>query len=233
MNLEEFKTALQEFSIELTHLQLDQLHTYFEMLVEYNKVMNLTGITEEEEVYLKHFYDSLTLARVCSFYEVKTLCDVGTGAGFPGMVLKIVFPSLEVTLVDSLHKRIDFLNLVIEKLQLQKVYTVAARIEEYAKTNREQFEVVTARAVAPLSMLLEYSIPLVQVGGYFLPMKGTMKEEEKNTKALSYLHAKIEKIDTFYLPKENSMRTIYVIKKEAKTEKKYPRRFSEMKNRPL
>lgn len=232
MNLDLFKEELQKLNIIPTKKQLEQLHKYFELLVEYNKVMNLTGITEESEVYLKHFYDSITLSRVVDLNNVASLCDIGTGAGFPGMVLKIMYPELEVTLVDSLNKRIEFLKVVIRELGLNKIEAVHARAEEYALKNRERFDVVTARAVASLNVLLEYSIPLVKVNGYFVAMKGKM-EEDDSSHALKVLSSKIEQIDNFYLPIENSNRTLIRVKKEAKTNSKYPRKFSDIKNRSL
>lgn len=232
MNLSLFLEELKKINIEPTELQLEQLHHYFELLVEYNKVMNLTGITEENDVYLKHFYDSATLVRAIDLNNVSSLCDIGTGAGFPGMVLKILYPNLDVTLVDSLNKRIEFLKVVIKELGLTGIDAIHARAEEYAVSNREKFDVVTARAVASLNILLEYSIPLVKVGGYFIAMKGKM-EEESSEKALKILSSKIESIDNFLLPVENSNRTLIKVKKEEKTNKKYPRKFSEMKKRPI
>ncbi len=233
MNLKEFISALQELKIDITDQQLRKLETYYELLIQYNKVMNLTGITEKEAVYLKHFYDSLTIARVYDLNRASNLCDIGTGAGFPGMVLKILYPNLEVTLVDSLHKRVEFLKVVIQTLGLEKIEVIATRAEDYAQKNRNRFDVVTARAVAPLSMLLEYCIPIVKVGGYFIPMKGSVKREEEETRAFTLLHTKIEKIDNFFLPKENSNRTLYLIRKELMTPLEYPRKFSDMKKRPL
>lgn len=233
MNLNEFIEALKELQIEVTDQQLEQLESYYKLLIEYNKVMNLTGITEKEAVYLKHFYDSLTIARVYDLNRVRTLCDVGTGAGFPGIVLKIIYPHLEVTLVDSLNKRIEFLKVVIQKLGLQKIEVISKRAEDYARENLDYFDVVTARAVAPLSMLLEYCIPLLKVGGYFIPMKGLVKREEEETQAFTLLHTKIEKIDNFLLPKENSNRTLYLIRKELMTPLAFPRKFADMKKKPL
>ncbi len=233
MNLNEFIEALKELQIEVTDQQLEQLESYYKLLIEYNKVMNLTGITEKEAVYLKHFYDSLTIARVYDLNRARTLCDVGTGAGFPGIVLKIIYPHLEVTLVDSLNKRIEFLKVVIQKLGLQKIEVISKRAEDYARENRDYFDVATARAVAPLSMLLEYCIPLLKVGGYFIPMKGLVKREEEETQAFTLLHTKIEKIDNFLLPKENSNRTLYLIRKELMTPLAFPRKFADMKKKPL
>lgn len=233
MNQSDFEKYLKELSISLTDKQKEQLEKYYELLVEYNRVMNLTGITEHDEVYLKHFYDSLTLVRVYDLNAIKSLCDIGTGAGFPGMVLKMAFPNLKVTLVDSLNKRIEFLKVVVKELGLENIELVATRVEEYAKKNREKFDVVTARAVASLPVLLEYSIPLVKVGGYFIPMKGSKLEQDESLNALSLLFSKIEKIDTFLLPKEDSARTLYLIKKEKSTPLKYPRKNSEIKKKSL
>ena len=232
MNLNLFLSSLKQIGIETTKLQLAQLHRYYELLVEYNKVMNLTGIVEEEDVYLKHFYDSLTIARVIDLKEVNYLCDIGTGAGFPGLVLKIIFPNLHVTLVDSLNKRIDFLKVVIKELNLNNIEAIHARAEEYALNNRERFDIVTARAVASLNILLEYSIPLVKINGYFIAMKGK-NEEDNAINALKVLSSKIENVDSFLLPIENSTRTLIKIKKEAKTASKYPRKYAEMKKHPL
>ena len=231
MNLDLFKEELKKLKIELNDIQLQQLHKYFELLVKYNKVMNLTGITEENEVYLKHFYDSVTLARVIDLNSVSSLCDIGTGAGFPGMVLKIIYPNLDVTLVDSLNKRIEFLKVVIKELGLTKIEAIHARAEEYAINNREKYDIVTARAVASLNVLLEYSIPLVKVNGYFIAMKGKMEEDASN--ALKSLSSKVELIDNFLLPIENSNRTLVKVKKEAKTASRFPRKFAEIKKKPL
>ena len=156
----------------------------------------------------------------------------GTGAGFPGMVLKIMYPELNITLVDSLNKRIEFLKIVIKELGLNKIEAIHARAEEYAIKNREKFDIVTARAVASLNVLLEYSIPLVKVGGHFIAMKGKMEEEDFSN-GLKLLSSKIELVDNFVLPVENSVRTLIKVKKEAKTSSKYPRKFAEIKKKPL
>ena len=166
MNLNNFISELKKINIEITDIQLEQLNKYYELLVEYNKVMNLTGITEKEQVYLKHFYDSLTLIKVIDPTKEETLCDVGTGAGFPGLVIKILFPNLKVTLVDSLNKRIEFLKKVIQELNLKDIEAIHARAEEFSKLNREKFDIVTSRAVAPLNILLEYNIPLLKTNKY-------------------------------------------------------------------
>ena len=233
MNLNRFIDELKILGIEINDTQLNQLERYFELLVEYNKVMNLTGITEKEEVYLKHFYDSLTIVKAIDLNTIDTLCDVGTGAGFPGMVLKILFPKLKITLIDSLNKRINFLQIVINELGLKDIEAIHYRIEEYAFTNREKFDVVTARAVANTSMLLEYSIPMVKVGGYFIPMKAKMDNEPDFSNAAKILNCKLVDKVEFELPIEESKRTILKFYKEKTTNTKYPRKYAEMKKRPL
>jgi len=234
MNQNEFKNALKELGITITEEQLQHLEIYYNLLVEWNEKMNLTGITEKEEVYLKHFYDSLTICKVIDLKNIRTLCDVGTGAGFPGMVLKIVFPNLRVTLVDSLQKRLTFLEAVKNEIGLTNLDIIHARAEEYARDNREKFDVVTARAVAPLNILLEYCVPMAKEEGYFIPLKANVIEELGNSKnAMQKLAIKLEQKEEFLLPVENSQRTILLLKKEEKTSKKFPRKYSEIKKRPL
>lgn len=232
MNQNNFIEEVEKLGIKVTERELILLEKYYDMLVEYNKFMNLTGITEHDEVYLKHFYDSLTIVKAIDLNDVETLCDIGTGAGFPGIVLKIFFPNLKITLVDALQKRINFLNEVIKKLNLEKIETVHARIEEYGIKKREIFDVATARAVAPLNILLEYSIPILKQNGYFIAMKANI-ENEKYENALKILNCTIEKKYKFLLPIEQSNRTIIKIKKEKQTLKKYPRKNSLIKNKPL
>ena len=234
MTQEEFIFELKELGIELTEQQKKQLKKYYEMLVEYNQHMNLTGITEESDVYLKHFYDSLTLEKAIHLEKMHTLCDIGTGAGFPGLVLKIVFPNLKVTLVDSLNKRILFLQDVIQELGLKEVEAIHVRAEEFAKNRREQYDVVTSRAVANLSLLSEISLPLVRVGGYFIPMKAHLElEMDTLNSIIGKLNGKIEELISFDLPNEHSVRNLLKIKKIEKTHYKYPRKFADMKKKPL
>lgn len=234
MNKEMFIVELKKIGIELSNKQLEQLQLYYEMLVEWNKVMNLTGITEEEQVYLKHFYDSLTICKAVDLSEHQTLCDIGTGAGFPGMVLKICFPHLKVTLVDSLQKRINFLDAVIEKLQLSEISTVHARAEEYGVKVRDIYDIVTARAVADISILLEYCIPLIKPNQYFIAMKGNIEEEVKKLDdSLKKIEADIIKKEEFLLPCEKSIRNLLVFTKQRETNKKYPRKYSEIKKNKL
>ena len=196
--------------------------------------MNLTGITEEEQVYLKHFYDSLTICKAIDLNNESTLCDIGTGAGFPGLVLKICFPNLKVTLVDSLQKRLDFLNAVIDRLQIKDIRTVHDRAEEYAKKVREYYDVITARAVAPINILIEYCLPLIRPNKYFIAMKGNISQElESLSRSVIKMNGTVLKIVEFLLPIEDSQRSIIVISKSGNTSIKFPRKYSEIKKNPL
>lgn len=234
MDKKEFLEALKELNIQLTNKQIEQLDKYYQFLVEWNKVMNLTGITEEKEVYLKHFYDSLTISRIIDLTKERTLCDIGTGAGFPGMVLKIVFPNLKITLVDSLQKRITFLNEIVNQLNLENIELVHSRAEDFAKSNREKYDIVTARAVAPINILIEYCLPLIRVGKYFIPMKGNISREiNLLDSSLNKIDGILLKRDEFLLPKEGSNRSLLLITKKNPTPKKYPRNPKEIKNKPL
>lgn len=228
-----FIEELNKMNIILSKEQEYQLEKYYNLLIEYNKLMNLTGITQKEEVYLKHFYDSLTLVKAMDLTKEKTLCDIGTGAGLPGIVLKIVFPNLKITLVDSLKKRIEFLKIVIKELGLENIETIHTRIEEYGINNREKYDIVTARAVATNNILLEYSSSLVKVGKYFIAMKGNFQKEENYDSAMKILNFKILRIESFLLPLENSERTLFIFQKEKPTSKKFPRKYSEIKKKPL
>lgn len=234
MTQNEFIDSLLNMNIKITENQLKQLNKYYELLIEYNKVMNLTGITEKEQVYLKHFYDSLTIAKIIDLNNEKTLCDIGTGAGFPGLVIKILFPNLKVTLVDSLNKRIEFLKVIIKELNLENIETIHARAEEFAIKNREKYDVVVSRAVAKLSTLLEYNIPILKINKCFIAFKGNVEQEIKESEnALKVLNSIIEEKIEFKLPKEESTRTLLKIKKLKETNKKYPRKFSEIKKKTL
>ena len=233
MNQNRFIEELKLINISLTQNQLDQLNEYYNLLIEYNKVMNLTGITDYEEVYLKHFYDSLTLVKVIDLNSINSLCDIGTGAGFPGLVLKIVFPNLKITLLDSLNKRVEFLKVVIDKLNLKNIEVIHSRAEDYALKNRNKFDVTTARAVAHTSILLEYAIPLTKINGYFIPLKANMIEELKEIdNAINELNVSLIKKAEFKLPIEGSTRTILLFEK-LKDNEKYPRKYSEIKKKKL
>ena len=230
MNLDLFIEETKKLGIELTSQQLEKLNQFYELLISWNQKMNLTRITEKEDVYLKHFYDSLTLSKVIDLNQDLTLCDVGSGAGFPGIVLKICFPNLKITLLDSLQKRVNYLNEIIKELDLKNIEAIHTRAEDYAKQNREKFDIVTARAVANLKILSELCIPMVKVNGLFIAMKANIEEEiENSTEILKKLDSKIEKIETFYLPIENSIRNIVMIQKQKPTNNLYPRRIEKMK----
>ena len=228
MNKETFIEELKKLNITPTEKDLNKLDIYYRYLKEYNKQTNLTSIIEEEKVYLKHFYDSLTITKMLNFNEVKNVLDIGTGAGFPGMILKIFFPHLEVTLLDSNNKKITFLENLTKKLEITEgINIIKARSEEYIKYKREYFDVVTSRGVAQLKILSELSIPFTKVGGYFIPLKAKVEEELKNSeKIINLLGAKVIKKETFNLPLENSIRTILLIKKEKESQKKYPRSYN-------
>ena len=227
-----FILKVKELGIEIPDDAMQKLKKYYELLIEWNKKINLTAITNEEDVYLKHFYDSLTLIKVIDLNKEETLCDIGTGAGFPGIVLKIFYPHLKLTLIDALNKRINFLNKVCEELNLKDVTLIHARAEEYAKTNRDKFDVVTARAVAPLNILLEYSLPILKKDKYFIALKGNENTKE-SLNALKILNSKIVKEERFLLPIEESTRTIIKIQKNGIISGKYPRKYAEIKKKPL
>lgn len=230
MNLDLFIEETKKLGITLTDLQLEKLNQFYELLISWNQKMNLTRITKKEDVYLKHFYDSLTLSKVIDLNQDLTICDVGSGAGFPGIVLKICFPNLKITLLDSLQKRVNYLNEIIKELDLKDIEAIHTRAEEYAKQNREKFDIVTARAVANLKILSELCIPMVKVNGLFIAMKANIEEEiENSTEILKKLDSKIEKIETFYLPIENSIRNIILIEKLKPTNTLYPRRIEKIK----
>ena len=209
MNKQTFIEELSKLGITLTDIQLQQLDDYYKLLIEWNEKINLTRITDYEEVYLKHFYDSLTIAKVVDLTEKSTLCDVGTGAGFPGIVLKIVYPNLKITLVDSLQKRVNYLNSIIKDLKLENIHAIHSRGEDF----KETFDVVTARAVANIEKLVTYTMHLVNKNGIFVAMKGNI-EEEFSTQVQNKLTSKykIERVEKFLLPIENSNRSLIVIK---------------------
>jgi 16S rRNA (guanine527-N7)-methyltransferase len=228
MIIEQFEANLRDKGITLSEKQLNQFERYFETLVEWNEKMNLTAITDKAEVYLKHFYDSITASFYFDFTKPFHLCDVGAGAGFPSIPLKIVFPHIEVTIVDSLNKRISFLNHLANVLELENVHFIHDRAETFGVNPafRESFDVVTARAVARMSVLSELCLPLVKVGGHFIAMKAAHANDElaNGKKAITTLGGRLEEMFTFTLPMEESERNILIIKKEKQTPKKYPRK---------
>lgn len=234
MKIDEFIESLRKLNIDITSRQLEQLEEYYNLLVEWNEKINLTRITLKDDVYLKHFYDSATIVKVIDLNKIDNFCDFGTGAGFPGIVIKILFPSLNVTLVDSLNKRINFLNIVIEKLKLEKIVAIHSRIEDFARTHREKFDLVTARAVASLPVLLEYATGIIKKDKYFVAMKASIDEElEQSINAQKILKIKLIDKNSFLLPKENSVRNILLFQKQERTNLKYPRNLSEIKKKPL
>lgn len=233
MNKDRFIEEVTKLNIEITDKKMQQLEKYYELLIEYNKVMNLTGIVEKDEVYLKHFYDSLTISKIIDLNFENSLCDLGSGAGFPGIVLKIFYPNLKIVLVDSLNKRINFLNIVIKELNLKEIIAIHSRIEDYAKEKEENFDVVTARAVAPLNVLLELGIKLVKVGKYFISLKGNIENEPDFGNAINKLDCSLGNILTFKLPIENSNRCLIKIVKNKNTKRIFPRKYSDIKKRPL
>ena len=232
-----FDNELEKMNIRLTGDQKSQFDLYYELLIEWNRVMNLTGITDYDEVNLKHFTDSLTISRIIDMAQINTLIDVGTGAGFPGIPIKIAFPHIKVYLLDSLNKRIKFLNEVIKKLGLKNIYAFHGRAEDFAKDRqyREKFDVCVSRAVANLSTLSEYCIPFVKTGGYFVSYKGGDSDEEviRSEKAITLLGGEIENTDRFFLPDTDMGRTLIKIRKRKSTPNRYPRKAGIPSKEPL
>lgn len=234
MKKDEFLKELEKINIILTERQILKLEKFYELLIIWNQKINLTTILKEEDVYLKHFYDSLSLIKVIDLNKELTLLDVGTGAGFPGIVLKIVFPNLKITLLDSMNKRISYLNEIIKELDLKDIDTVCSRAEDYALKNREKYDIVVCRAVAHLEILVEITLPLVKVNGYFIAMKSNANEEILLArKKILALNSKIIEILSFKLPFENSIRTLIKIQKFKKTDLKYPRKYDKIKKENL
>ena len=232
-----FETKLNELSITLDDIQKQQFTSFYELLVEWNKVMNLTGITEYEEVNEKHFVDSLSIVKAIDINKIETVIDVGTGAGFPGIPLKIAFPHLNVVLLDSLNKRIKFLDTVIDKLGLKNIKTIHGRAEDFAKQvdYREKFDLCVSRAVANLATLSEYCVPYVKKEGLFVPYKsGEIEEElEQSKKAVYVLGGKVKKVVKFQLPGTEIGRSFVVIEKVQNTSKKYPRKAGLPNKEPI
>lgn len=210
MNREEFIRNLQELDININEEQLRKLERFYNILKEENKKINLTRIIEKEEVYLKHFYDSLTITKKINLNSINTICDVGTGAGFPGIVLKIMYPHLKITLIDSLLKRVNYLNETIKKLDLKEIEAIHIRAEDY---HEKKFDLVTARAVANIDKLLKYTMHLVKKEGKFIAMKGNI-DKELTPEIKEKINGKyiIDEIIEFELPIENSKRSLIVIK---------------------
>ncbi|HHW56267.1 MAG TPA: 16S rRNA (guanine(527)-N(7))-methyltransferase RsmG [Clostridia bacterium] len=227
----------EELGIFLEMFHVEHFQKYYSLLLEWNQKMNLTAITEEKEIVIKHFLDSLFVIKSGKIKGNEKIIDVGTGAGFPAIPLKIVFPDLKATLLDSLQKRINFLERVASELNLREIELVHGRAEELGKNfaYREKFDIATARAVAPLNILLEYALPFVKVGGYFIALKGKEIEEEvKNSgKSLKELNGKIEEIIQIPLPFSDIIHHLIIIEKEGTCPLKYPRRSNVIKRTPL
>lgn len=235
-----FTEQLKEVGITLDDVQMAQFNKYYEILAEWNSFMNLTGITEYEEVLVKHFLDSLAAVKYADCFnsgEKISIIDVGTGAGFPGLPLKIAYPNINVVLLDSLNKRVKFLNEVITQLGLSDITAVHSRAEEGAKNvlYREKFDISVSRAVANLATLTEYCLPFVKTGGYFIAYKsGEIDEEVQNAKkAVSILGGKIERVEKMTLPGTDIERSFVFIKKEKTTPKKYPRKAGLPSKEPI
>ncbi len=233
----QFEKDLKEFGINLSENQIEQFLTYYEMLVEWNEFMNLTAITEYDEVMKKHFIDSVSLIKAYDVSKKVSVIDIGTGAGFPGLALKIAYPNLKVTLLDSLNKRIKFLDEVIMKLGLTDIDTIHGRAEDFAKPEklREKYDLCVSRAVANMSTLSEFCLPFVKVGGKFISYKSEKIIEEMETagKAISILGGKVESQVEFTLPDSDIYRNLFIIKKVKNTPGKYPRKAGLPAKEPL
>lgn len=234
MNKELFKEKLDELNISYDEEKLNTLEKYYEKLVSYNEKVNLTAITKKEDVYLKHFYDSLTIARVIDLNKVNNLLDIGSGAGFPGIVLKIFYPNLDVTLIDSNNKKTTFLAYISQELGLKNVKVVNDRVENFAKNNLNKFDVVTARAVTQLNILVELAMPLVKKKMYFIAMKGNIDDEVTDgIFAITKMGGKIENQETFYLSGNENKRTLISVQKIIDTELKELRPYDKIVKKPL
>lgn len=237
MNPEQFAKVLKSKGIELNEKQLKQFDVYFNMLVDWNEKINLTALTKKEDVYLKHFYDSITASFYYDFTKDVNICDIGAGAGFPSIPLKICFPHLKIAIIDSLNKRIGFLHHLANELEIDHVDFYHGRAEDFGSNPkfREQFDVVMARAVARMSVLSELCLPFSKVNGSFIAMKGAQANEEiiASKKAIKVLGGKMKDTHTFTLPEEGSERSIIMISKENPTPKKYPRKAGTPNRKPI
>lgn len=233
MNEQTFQKYCEELRVVVKEKQFNQLKEYARLLLEYNEHTNLTAIKTLEGVYLKHFFDSLTITKIVNF-ENEKLLDIGTGAGFPGLVLAIIFPNLQIDLLDSNHKKIDFLNQAIKELNLKNVQTIYARSEDYVKNHKEEYDYVTSRAVAELRILLEISLPSLKIGGSFLAMKSSLDEELTSAlDTIDILNSHIKNKIEFTLPIEAGKRTIIEIQKDKKTPDIYPRAYNTILKKAL
>lgn len=234
MNEKIFKEKLDELNINYDEEKLSTLEKYYLELVSYNEKVNLTAITKKEDVYLKHFYDSLTITKVIDLNEVDNLLDIGSGAGFPGLVLKIFYPNLNVTLIDSNNKKTIFLAYISQKLGLKNVIVINDRVENFAKNNLNSFDVVTARAVTQLNILSELAMPLVKKNKYFIAMKGNVDSEfSDGAFAITKMHGEILDRQEFYLNENDNKRTLILIRKNSDTELKELRSYDKIVKKPL
>ena len=229
MTKEEFVEYTKNIGIDISEKELEKLEKYKDLLIEWNSKFNLTSIIKEEDIYLKHFYDSLCLVKATNLNN-KSICDFGTGAGFPGMVIAIVFSNTKVTLLESNGKKITFLEEVKKELDLKNVYIINDRAEDYGKKNRELFDIVTCRAVSSLNIILELSVSMLKINGLFIPMKSNVEEEFNNSlnKAILLGYEFIKKIE-YDLPIEHSDRSLLIYEKIKKTDIKYPRSYNLIK----
>lgn len=229
MNKEEFIKELKKINIDITELQLQQLEDYYNYLIEYNSHTNLTAITKKEEVYLKHFYDSLLLSKSIDLNNINNMLDIGCGAGFPGIVIKIIFPNINITLLDSNNKKTTFCKEIISKLKLNNIEVINERAEEFIKNKREEYDLVTARAVKNLPVLIELGIPYVKINGVFIAMKSEYEEELNNSlNGIKILGGKYIETINIDLPNNTGKRNFIIIKKINKTNTKYPRNYSKI-----
>lgn len=234
MNELEFYKELEKLNIKLTEIQKQQLLKYYDYLVEYNSHTNVTSITDKESVYLKHFYDSILLSQTIDFNNIENMLDIGCGAGFPGLVLKIVFPHIKLTLLDSNNKKTTFCKNLIDILNVENIEVINNRAEEFINERREHYDLVTARAVKNLPVLIELSIPFVSINGQFIAMKADYKEELNNSlKGINILGGEYLTTKNINLPNNEGIRNFIVIKKIKKTDKKYPRQYNQILKKPL
>ena len=230
MNREEFIEETKKLGINITEEIMNKFDTYINFLIEYNEHTNLTAIKDYESILLKHFFDSLMLEHYFDFKDTRRILDIGTGAGFPGMILAIMHPEIEVTLLDSNNKKLKFLELLAEKINVKNIKIVHERAEDYVNRERQKFDVVTSRAVSDLEILSELSIPFLKIGGYFIPLKGKIDDElNRSKKIIKNLGGNIKNIFNYELIKENSTRNIILIEKVSDTPNKYPRNYSQIK----
>ena len=234
MNELEFYKELEKLNINLTEIQKQQILKYYDYLVEYNSHTNVTSITDKESVYLKHFYDSILLSQTIDFNNIESMLDIGCGAGFPGLVLKIVFPHIKLTLLDSNNKKTTFCKNLIDILNVENIEVINNRAEEFINERREHYDLVTARAVKNLPVLIELSIPFVNINGQFIAMKADYEEELNNSlKGINILGGEYLTTKNINLPNNEGIRNFIIIKKIKNTDKKYPRQYNQILKKPL